>query len=137
MEWREYRQAGLAISGNPWLPAPDTFPVRFLYGRGISKEGEMVDLGVKFDILQKSGAWFSFGDMRLGQGRDNVRELFTNSPELAEEVESRINTAMREAAEAAKAKRSARPAMPAPPAHEPTTKAGARAKLDIVVDDDE
>ncbi|MBR3780916.1 MAG: recombinase RecA [Clostridia bacterium] len=108
-----------------------------LYGRGISKEGEMVDLGVKFDVLQKSGAWFSFGDMRLGQGRDNVRELFTNSPELAEEVESRINTAMREAAEAAKAKKPARPAMPAPPAHEPTTKAGARAKLDIVVDDDE
>lgn len=108
-----------------------------LYGRGISKEGEMVDLGVKFDVLQKSGAWFSFGDMRLGQGRDNVRELFTNSPELAEEVESRINTAMREAAEAAKAKKPARPVMPAPPAHEPTTKAGARAKLDIVVDDDE
>ena len=108
-----------------------------LYGRGISKEGEMVDLGVKYDVLQKSGAWFSFGDMRLGQGRDNVRELFTNTPELAEEVESRINTAMREAAEAAKAKKPARPAMPAPPAHEPTTKAGARAKLDIVVDDDE
>ncbi|MBQ2842122.1 MAG: DNA recombination/repair protein RecA, partial [Clostridia bacterium] len=108
-----------------------------LYGRGISKEGEMVDLGVKYDVIQKSGAWFSYGDMRLGQGRDNVRELFSNSPELAEEIETKINTAMREAAEAAKAKKPARPAVPAPPAPEPTTKAGARAKLDIVVDDDE
>ncbi len=108
-----------------------------LYGRGISKEGEMVDLGVKFDVIQKSGAWFSYGDMRLGQGRDNVRELFTNSPELAGEIEAKITAAMREAAEAAKMRRPARPAMPTPPAPEPTTKAGARAKLDIVVDDDE
>ena len=108
-----------------------------LYGRGISKEGEMVDLGVKYDVIQKSGAWFSYGDMRLGQGRDNVRELFTNSPELAGEIEAKINAAMREAAEAAKMRKPARPAMPAAPAPEPTTKAGARAKLDIVVDDDE
>lgn len=109
-----------------------------MYGRGISKEGEMVDLGVKYDVIQKSGAWFSYGDMRLGQGRDNVRELFSNSPELAEEIENKINAAMREAAEAVKAKKpAARSAMPAPPAPEPTTKASARAKLDIVVDDDE
>lgn len=109
-----------------------------MYGRGISKEGEMVDLGVKYDVIQKSGAWFSYGDMRLGQGRDNVRELFSNSPELAEEIENKINAAMREAAEAVKAKKpAARPVMPAPPAPEPTTKASARAKLDIVVDDDE
>ena len=97
----------------------------------------MVDLGVKFDVIQKSGAWFSYGDMRLGQGRDNVRELFFNTPDLAQEIEGKINAKMREAAEAAKAKKPARPAMPAPPAAEPTTKAGARAKLDIVVDDDE
>ena len=108
-----------------------------LYGRGISKEGEMVDLGVKYNIIQKSGAWFSYGDMRLGQGRDNVREVLSNSPELADEIEKKINEAMKEAAESAKVKRAARPAMPAPPAPEPTTKASARAKLDIVVDDDE
>ncbi|MGN0542024.1 MAG: recombinase RecA [Acutalibacteraceae bacterium] len=108
-----------------------------LYGRGISKEGEMVDLGVKYNIIQKSGAWFSYGDMRLGQGRDNVREVLSNSPELADEIEKKISEAMKEAAESAKVKRAARPAMPAPPAPEPTTKASARAKLDIVVDDDE
>ena len=108
-----------------------------MYGRGISKEGEMVDLGVKYNVIQKSGAWFSYGDMRLGQGRDNVRELFYTNIELAEEIESKIVSAMKEAAEAVKVKRSPRPAMPAAPAPEPTTKASARAKLDIVVDDDE
>ena len=108
-----------------------------MYGRGISKEGEMVDLGVKYNVIQKSGAWFSYGDMRLGQGRDNVKELFYNNIELAQEIETKIVAAMKEAAETSKAKRSARPAMPAAPAPEPTTKASARAKLDIVVDDDE
>ncbi len=107
-----------------------------MYGRGISKEGEMVDIGVKYNVIQKSGAWFSYGDMRLGQGRDNVKELFINSPELAEEIEKKIVTAMAEAAEATKV-RKPRPAAPAMPAPEPTTKASARAKLDIVVDDDE
>lgn len=67
-----------------------------MYGRGISKEGEIVDLGVKYNIIQKSGAWFSYGDMRLGQGRDNVRELIASSPELAEELEKKILAAMKE-----------------------------------------
>ena len=108
-----------------------------MYGRGISKEGEMVDIGVKYNVIQKSGAWFSYGDMRLGQGRDNVKELFANSPELAEEIEKKIVAAMEEANAAAKVVRKPRPVAPPPPAPEPTTKASARAKLDIVVDDDE
>jgi len=107
-----------------------------MYGRGISKEGEMVDIGVKYNIIQKSGAWFSYGDMRLGQGRDNVKELFINNPELAEEIENKIVAAMSEAAEAAKAKKAKPVAAPVMPA-EPITKASARARLDIVVDDDE
>ena len=74
--------------------------------------------------------------MRLGQGRDNVKELFASSPDLAEEIEKKIYAAMKESAEEAKAKKP-RPAAPQPPAPEPTTKANARAKLDIVVDDDE
>ena len=108
-----------------------------LYGRGISKEGEMVDLGVKYGIVQKSGAWFSYGDMRLGQGRDNVRELFASNPELANEIEQKISEAMREQAETAKVRKPAKTVVPVAPAPEPTTKANARAKLDIVVDDDE
>lgn len=107
-----------------------------MYGRGISKEGEMVDIGVKYNVIQKSGAWFSYGDMRLGQGRDNVKELFINSPELAEEIEKKIVAAMNEAAEAAKI-RKPKSAAPVAPASEPMTKASARARLDIVVDDDE
>ena len=107
-----------------------------MYGRGISKEGEMVDIGVKYNVIQKSGAWFSYGDMRLGQGRDNVKELFINSPELAEEIEKKIVAAMAEAAEAAKVKKPKIP-MSATPASAPVSKASARARLDIVVDDDE
>jgi len=107
-----------------------------MYGRGISKEGEMVDIGVKYNIIQKSGAWFSYGDMRLGQGRDNVKELFINSPELAEEIEKKIVAAMAEAAEAAKAKKPKVP-MSSTPASAPVSNASARARLDIVVDDDE
>lgn len=108
-----------------------------MYGQGISKVGEMVDVGVKYNVIQKSGAWFSYGDMRLGQGRDNVKELFLNSPELAAEIEGKIVAAMAEANAAAKAAKKPRPAAPPMPAPEPTTKASARAKLDIVVDDDE
>ncbi len=109
-----------------------------MYGRGISKEGEMVDIGVKYNIIQKSGAWFSYGDMRLGQGRDNVKELFVNNPELAEEIENKIVAAMKEAAEAAKIRKPARnvPTTP-PPERKPITAEKARATLDIVVDDDD
>ena len=75
--------------------------------------------------------------MRLGQGRDNVRELIASSPELAEELEKKILAAMKESSESAKAKKSKAAPVAAPPAPEPTTKAGARAKLDIVVDDED
>lgn len=109
-----------------------------MYGKGISKEGEMVDLGVKYEVIQKSGAWFSYGEMRLGQGRDNVKELFMNNPELAKEIQDKINVAMKDFAANAKAKKAVKNATPAAPAApKPTTKASARAKLDIVVDDDD
>ena len=61
-----------------------------MYGKGISKEGELVDMGVNFDILKRSGAWFYYGDERLGQGRDNVKQLFCDNKELAAEIESKI-----------------------------------------------
>ena len=66
-----------------------------MYGKGISKLGELVDLGVDYGIIKKSGAWFSYGEIRLGQGRDNVKALFENEPELAKEVEEKINEAVR------------------------------------------
>lgn len=61
-----------------------------MYGEGISKSGEIVDLGVDFDIIKKSGSWFSYGDTKLGQGRDAVKQLILDNPELAEELEQRI-----------------------------------------------
>ncbi len=61
-----------------------------MYGKGISREGEIVDLGLKFEVLRRSGAWFYYGETRIGQGRDNVKQLFIDNPELAKEIEDKI-----------------------------------------------
>lgn len=61
-----------------------------LYGEGISKTGEIIDMGVDFEIIKKAGSWFSYGDTRLGQGRDAVKALLLDNPELAEEIEGKI-----------------------------------------------
>ena len=61
-----------------------------MYGEGISKWGEMVDLAVKLDIIQKSGSWFSMGETRLGQGRDAVKQLLQDDPEMAQAIEEEI-----------------------------------------------
>ena len=61
-----------------------------IYGQGISKYGEILDLAVKLDIVQKSGAWFNYGDRRLGQGRDNVRKLLEQDTELCNEIERKV-----------------------------------------------
>jgi len=61
-----------------------------MYGEGISKSGELVDLGVELNILKKSGSWFSYGETRLGQGRDAVKLLLKDNPELSDELEAKI-----------------------------------------------
>ena len=61
-----------------------------MFGRGISKSGEILDLGVDLDIVQKSGSWFSYGGTKLGQGRDSVKQLLEDNPELSEEIEAKI-----------------------------------------------
>jgi recombination protein RecA len=61
-----------------------------MYGEGISKEGDVLDIAVKEEIVQKSGAWFSYGDTRLGQGRENAKKYFKENPELRLEIENRI-----------------------------------------------
>ena len=61
-----------------------------MYGKGISKEGEIVDMGVTFEVLKRSGAWFYYGENRLGQGRDNVKQLLLDNKELAAEIEQKI-----------------------------------------------
>ena len=65
-----------------------------MYGRGISKSGEIIDLGVDWGIVKKSGSWFSYGETRLGQGRDMVRQLLEDNPELLEELETKIKAAV-------------------------------------------
>jgi recombination protein RecA len=61
-----------------------------MYGQGISRIGELLDIGVEAEIIKKSGSWFSYGDTKLGQGRDAVKTLLDDNPELAEEVEGKI-----------------------------------------------
>ena len=70
-----------------------------MYGEGISHIGELVDVGVETNVLKKSGAWFYYGDTRLGQGRDNVKKLFADNPELAKEIEDKIFAAVKEGTE--------------------------------------
>ncbi|MBT3751673.1 MAG: recombinase RecA, partial [Bacteroidetes bacterium] len=61
-----------------------------VYGQGISKKGEIIDLGVDLEIIKKSGSWYSYGDTKLGQGRDAVKNLLIDNPELADELENKI-----------------------------------------------
>jgi len=61
-----------------------------MYGEGISKTGEIIDLGVEMNIINKSGSWYSYGDTKLGQGRDAVKEILLDNPELLEELENKI-----------------------------------------------
>jgi recombination protein RecA len=69
-----------------------------MYGEGISKVGEIVDLGVDKGIIKKSGSWFSYGETKLGQGRDSVKQLLHDNPELSDEIEGKIRVMMTEAA---------------------------------------
>jgi len=65
-----------------------------MYGKGISKTGEILDLGVDYGIIKKSGSWFSYNDTKLGQGRDSVKGIISDNPELAEELETKIKDAI-------------------------------------------
>ena len=66
-----------------------------LYGEGISQAGEIVDLGVDFNIIKKSGSWFSYGETKLGQGRDAVKQIILDNPELYEELKARVMEALK------------------------------------------
>lgn len=115
-----------------------------MYGRGISKSGEILDLAAEYDIIKKSGSWFSYGDERLGQGRDKVKDIIENDPEFAEKLENQIKEKIKEQQESSNHKYQAKAAPKAdtdiPEIDEKAvkqTRAAARAKLDIAVEDDE
>jgi recombination protein RecA len=61
-----------------------------MYGQGISKLGEVLDLGVKAGVVEKSGSWFSYNSTRIGQGRDNAREFLKANPDIAEQIEKAV-----------------------------------------------
>ena len=67
-----------------------------IFGEGISKVGEIIDMGVELGIVQKSGSWFSYDTVKLGQGREAVKQLFTDNPEMANEIEAKIRAKIAE-----------------------------------------
>ncbi len=83
---------------NKVAPPFKTAEFDIMYGEGVSKTGEILDLAVEFEIIKKSGSWFSYGDTKLGQGRDAVKALIKDNPELAEELEEKIKLQIKELA---------------------------------------
>ncbi|NDV42191.1 recombinase RecA [Flagellimonas sediminis] len=79
---------------NKVAPPFKTAEFDIMYGEGISKIGEILDLGVAYEIVKKSGSWFSYGDTKLGQGRDAVKALLLDNPELSDELENKIKEAI-------------------------------------------
>ena len=108
-----------------------------MYGSGISKVGETVDIGVNLDVLKKSGAWFYYGDMRLGQGRENVKTYLQQNPELMAEIEEKIRVKMKDNANSKTGSddKKGTPVSAKPVMKAPATQAQAKARLDITVDD--
>lgn len=82
---------------NKVAPPFRTAEFDIIYGEGISKIGELIDLGVEYNIIKKSGSWFSYNDTKLGQGRDAAKQLILDNPELFEEIEQLIRTRLQEA----------------------------------------
>ncbi len=109
-----------------------------IYGQGISRDGELVDLAVKFDIVQKAGAWFSYKEERLGQGRDNTKEYLKNHPELFAEIEAQVREELSKVNPLVEAKMAAAQKAPVEIPIEAAAKMSApaaKAQIDIVVDD--
>lgn len=87
-------RARIKVVKNKVAPPFQMAEVDIIYGEGFSKSGEIIDLGVEHKIVTKSGSWFSYGDTKLGQGRESVKQLIKDNPELAEELEAKIKEAM-------------------------------------------
>jgi recombination protein RecA len=81
---------------NKVAPPFKTAEFDIMYGEGVSKTGEILDLAVEFEIIRKAGSWFSYGDTKLGQGRDAVKTLIKDNPELADELEQKIKEYIKE-----------------------------------------
>lgn len=89
-------RAKVKIIKNKVAPPFRTAEFDIMYGEGVSKTGEVLDLGVEFEIIKKSGSWFSYEDTKLGQGRDAVKQIIKDNPELMEELEEKIKAKIKE-----------------------------------------
>ncbi len=106
-----------------------------MYGKGISHSGELVDMGLKFEILKRSGAWFYYGEERLGQGRDNVKQLLEENAALAQEIEDKIMVCYKEATAVKSGKAPAESEPVILPVEAEPKPAHTRVNIDIAVDD--
>ena len=89
------RHAKVKIAKNKVAPPFKRAEFDIMFGEGISRTGEIVDLGVEYDIIKKSGSWFSYNGDKLAQGRDAVKQLLADNPELFEELEAKITEAIK------------------------------------------
>ena len=120
---------------NKVAPPFKTAEFDIMFGEGISHYGELVDIAVNNEIIKKSGAWFSYGESRIAQGRENAKQYLKDNPEIADEVEAKIREKFAEQKEEAKADELSDEVISYKPVK--TTKDAARAKIDVIVDDDE
>lgn len=120
------------IVKNKVAPPFKTAEFDILYGKGICHTGEIIDAGVELGILKKSGAWFYYGETRLGQGRDKVKQLFEDNPELATEIEEKIMAVVSQGAEIPASADDEVEIIP----EEPTNRPRKTVDIDIAVDDE-
>ena len=83
-------ETAVKVVKNKVVPPFRTAKFEITYGEGISKIGEIIDLGADFDIIEKSGSWYSYNSQRLGQGKENIKEYLKQNPELCNEIETKI-----------------------------------------------
>ncbi len=119
------------IVKNKVAPPFKTAEFDILYGHGICHTGEIIDAGVELGVLKKSGAWFYYGETRLGQGRDNAKQLFEDNPELAQEIEDKIMAIVNSGGEAVTEVEGEIEIMP----EEPTSRPRKTVDIDIAVDE--
>ena len=120
------------IVKNKVAPPFKTAEFDILYGKGICHTGEIIDAGVELGIIKKSGAWFYYGETRLGQGRDNAKQLFEDNPELAAEIEEKIMSVISQGAEIPPSEDSEVEII----SEEPTNRPRKTVDIDIAVDDE-